>query len=191
MLCATKVKPQIRKLDKKPYLNHSISANTTTNFPFYPTFASYYLVAFESNVTGGTFNLKVSFNIHQIYYDITDYDVPGDCQCQVNSNNDECIFDFSDYETAEMCVLTYNQGPLGKGLNPVMLEVSIPQINMLKRITHRVFFPLSLSLTTIPIYFLLVMLCAVVYSCCTRKKPSGYDRLLENPLADMQQQKQS
>ena len=171
---------------QKAYLNHLISSNMTSHFNFNPPFASYFLAAFDPNITGGTFYLDVSYNICQIFYDITDYVVPADSQCQLNSNK-PCDFDFSDYDNVEMCVLAYNPSSLGAGINPVTLTVSTPRINTTKKITHHWLFPPLLSLTVIFAYCFLVMLCIIAYICCKRKKPSGYNILL--PITDIQQSK--
>ena len=171
---------------QKAYLNHPILSNTTSHFNFNPQFASYFLAAFDPNITGGTFYLNVSYIIDQIFYDTIDYVVPTDCQCQLNSNK-PCDFDFSDYDNVEMCVLAYNPSSLGAGINPVTLTVSTPRINTTKKITHHWLFPPLLSLTVIFVHCFFVMLCIIAYICYKSKKPSKYNILL--PITDIQQPK--
>ena len=95
--------PTDPKARDKAFWVHPLETNTSSDVPFTPQYASYFVVMFDPNITGGHFHINVSYTINRTFYNHTDY-MPYAKNCRLNSNESQCVFDLSDGQ----CVLGYN-----------------------------------------------------------------------------------
>ena len=98
-----------------------VKTNTTFNANYVPPYASYFIPMFDAVVTGGSFDISMSYFVGQKFYQFTDYAKNMGTRCVLNSSK-PCNFDFS--ERNETCVVAYNP-PSFDGTNAVLLTTEI------------------------------------------------------------------
>ena len=151
---------------QKAYKVQPVLTNTTFPFTFTPSFGSYFIPLFDPNITGGNFQINVSYSILQVFYRNSDYRVPDSFCCHLTSNK-QCTFDFSN--STEMCVLAYNPSSYGAGNNPVSITVSTTR-------KKHILIPLLFSLFSLFAVLATVAFCVCCIILC-RSKTSGYSML--------------